>query len=176
MAQAILSLGTNQGNRDENLAKAINLIHTEVGTVIAVSSIYETEPWGFEAEQWFLNMALMVETDMHPFDLLYKTQAIERSLGRDKKTNSTQGYHSRTIDIDIIFFDQRVIKTPELSIPHPLMQKRNFVLKPVAEIAPYFYHPLLELPVIKLLQECEDSTRIRFYASIKEFTDRVLQG
>ncbi len=171
MAQVILSIGANLGQREKNLQQAIDMIDSHIGSVNAVSSLYETEPWGFSADSWFLNIALSVDTFMQPFALLHVTQEIERRIGRTEKTVSGQGYQSRVIDIDIIFFDQLVITTAELSVPHPLMHKRNFVLQPVSDIAPNFVHPLLNQRVKDLLDTCEDKTQIRLVSEnfVKDF-------
>lgn len=135
MATLYLSLGTNLGNRSENLSRAMELIASEVGTVAASSDIIETEPWGFESGNAFLNMVAKVETDLEPLDALHVTQDIERRLGRSEKTAGGQ-YHDRLIDIDLLMYDNITMSTPELTIPHPLMRKRRFVMEPLAQIAP----------------------------------------
>lgn len=135
MAALYLSLGTNLGDRQSNLATAISLIGERVGTVQAKSSVIETEPWGFESSNRFLNMVIKVETSMQPLEVLHVTQEIERQLGRSKKSVDGE-YHDRLIDIDILLYDNLVMDTPELKIPHPLMYQRRFVTEPLAEIAP----------------------------------------
>lgn len=135
MAALYLSLGTNQGDRQSNLASAISLIGERVGTVQAKSSVIETEPWGFESSNLFLNMVIKVETGLKPLEVLHTTQEIERQLGRNKKTVDGE-YHDRLIDIDILLYDNLAMDTPELKIPHPLMYQRSFVTEPLAEIAP----------------------------------------
>ena len=135
MATLYLSLGTNMGDRRKNLSSALELIGHEVGTVVSESDIIETEPWGFESSNMFLNMVAKVETRLQPIEVLHATQKIERTLGRNKK--SVDGaYHDRPIDIDILLYDDLVMNTPELTIPHPLMYQREFVMKPLAQIAP----------------------------------------
>ena len=135
MATMYLSLGTNMGNRHENLSRAQELIGREVGTVVSASDIIETEPWGFESSNRFLNMAVKVETTLQPLEVLHTTQEIERKLGRTQKSVNRE-YHDRMIDIDILLYDDLVMNTPELTIPHPLMYQREFVMKPLSQIAP----------------------------------------
>lgn len=135
MATMYLSLGTNLGDRRRNLSCALELIAREVGTILSVSDIIETEPWGFESRNAFLNMVTKVETDLQPLQALHATQQIERRLGRDEKT-ADRDYHDRLIDIDILLYDNLVMNTPELTIPHPLMYQRRFVMEPLSQIAP----------------------------------------
>ena len=135
MATLYLSLGTNLGDRPKNLTSALELIGREVGTVVSASDITETEPWGFESPNRFLNMVVKVETQLQPLEALHATQGIERNLGRNHKTVNGE-YHDRLIDIDILLYDNLVLNTPELTIPHPLMYQREFVMKPLAQIAP----------------------------------------
>ena len=135
MATLYLSLGTNMGDRRKNLSSALELIGHEVGTVVSASDIIETEPWGFESSNMFLNMVAKVETHLQPIEVLHATQKIEHTLGRDKKSVNGQ-YQDRPIDIDILLYDDLVMDTPELTIPHPLMYQREFVMKPLAQIAP----------------------------------------
>lgn len=135
MSTLYLSLGTNLGDRRQNLKSALELIGSKVGTVVSASDIIETDPWGFESPNPFLNMVVKVETHLQPMDVLHATQQIERKLGRIKKTQDGE-YHDRLIDIDILLYDNLVMKTPELTIPHPLMYERKFVMEPLAQIAP----------------------------------------
>jgi thiamine pyrophosphokinase len=130
-----LGLGTNQGDRRALLEQAISLIGQRVGRVVRRSSVIETEPWGFSSANKFLNMAVAVETSLSPRPLLEATQEIERMLGRQKK--STGGHYSdRPIDIDILLYDDLHIDEPDLTIPHPLMHEREFVMRPLGEILP----------------------------------------
>ena len=135
MATLYLSLGTNLGNRHENLSRAMELIAGRVGTVVAASEIIETRPWGFESPNAFLNMVTKVETDLKPIEVLHTTQEIERNLGRSEKSVDGQ-YHDRIIDIDLLMYDNVTMNTPELTLPHPLMHQRRFVMEPLAQIAP----------------------------------------
>ena len=120
------------GNKKSNLETAISLLSTEVGRLISVSSFHQSKACGFESENDFLNAVILVETNFSPFDLLAKTQEIERKMGR--KTKTTQNYTDRIIDIDIIFYDNLIIDAPELKIPHPSWKERDFVRIPLEEI------------------------------------------
>ena len=135
MATLYLSLGTNLGDRQKNLTSAMALIGREIGTVVSASDVIETDPWGFDSANRFLNMAAKVQTDLQPLEVLHATQKIEKELGRSHKTVNRE-YHDRLIDIDILMYDNLVMNTPELTIPHPLMHERDFVMKPLLQIAP----------------------------------------
>lgn len=135
MHQVYLGLGTNLGDKEANLKVAIEEIRKRVGEVTSLSAFHASEPWGFESENSFLNAVCCVHTDLSPMETLRTTQEIERSLGRLKK--SVNGiYSDRMIDIDILLYDDLHIQTPELTIPHPLMWQRDFVMIPLREIAP----------------------------------------
>lgn len=135
MATLYLSLGTNLGDRLSNLETALTHIAREVGTVISSSDVIETEPWGFDSSNSFLNMAVKVETLLQPLEVLHATQDIERQMGRSEKSVNRE-YKDRLIDIDLLLYDDIVMNTPELTIPHPLMYQREFVMKPLLQIAP----------------------------------------
>ena len=154
MAIVYLGLGTNIGNRRGNLVKAAALLAERVGDILALSGFMETEPWGFESENLFLNAAIKMETPLTPDELLSATQAIEREMGREKKSDDT--YHDRVIDIDILLYDNRVIEQLGLIVPHPLMQERLFVMAPLAEIAPFERHPLLGQTFMELADSLQD--------------------
>ena len=129
--QVVLSLGTNQGNRLENIEKSIELIHQEVGTVIKTSKLYETPSWGFDSDA-FYNCALVLHTFLSANAILTKILSIEKQLGRIR--NTTQEYQSRIIDIDLITFNEEIIDSEDLQVPHPLLQNRNFVLLPMLDL------------------------------------------
>lgn len=149
MATVYVGLGTNLGNKEENLRTAVYLINRKIGKVISLSSFYETAAWGFVSEHTFLNAAACIETTLSPTEILRHTQEIEREMGRQQK--SVQGiYSDRPIDIDILLYDNLVVQTPELTIPHPLMTERRFVMEPLAEIAPDFIHPILHQSLSEL--------------------------
>ena len=149
---AYLSLGTNLGNKEENLHVAMQLIEEQIGNIVSQSALYVSEPWGFTSENTFLNNAVAVETLLTPEELLHTTQHIEHTLGRTHKTINGQ-YSDRLIDIDILFYDASIIDTPTLTIPHPLMHQRLFVLSPLNEIAPTFVHPILQKTIRTLYEE-----------------------
>ena len=130
-----LGLGSNEGDRAELLERAISLLALRAGIVVTRSSVIETEPWGFVSEHRFLNMVVALQTSLSPTRLLDVTQRIERQLGR-KRLQSKRAYADRPIDIDILLFDNRIIHTSRLDVPHPLMLQREFVWRPLLEIAP----------------------------------------
>jgi 2-amino-4-hydroxy-6-hydroxymethyldihydropteridine diphosphokinase len=142
-----VSLGSNLGERQKHLDDAVAAL-AEIGTVMAVSSYYETEPVDFPGQPWFLNRALALETELMPKQLLSAVQAIEHQLGRSRKKNQPKG--PRTIDIDILLFGNSHIDTPALTVPHPAMHRRRFVLEPLAEIAPEVRHPVFKHSIREL--------------------------
>ncbi len=128
-----LSLGSNLGDRRRMIADAIEQIEEQVGTVLCRSALYDTAPWGFHSENRFVNAAVCCETELSPHGVLERTQAIERTLGRTEKSVGGQ-YHDRLIDIDILLYDDVCISCPDLTIPHPRMLEREFVMLPLREI------------------------------------------
>ena len=136
--QVYLSLGSNLGQREENLRKAIRLIHERVGEIVRQSSFIETEPWGFESDHPFMNAAVLCLTEKTPREVLRLTQQIERDLGKSKEHATQRGesskFHDRPIDIDILLYDDLTVDEPDLQIPHPLMYERDFVMIPLKEI------------------------------------------
>lgn len=152
MAIMYLSLGTNLGDRQSNLETALTLIGHKIGTVEAASQVIETEPWGFDSPNRFMNMAVKVRTDLDPVQALKVTQGIEKEMGRTEKSMDNV-YHDRVIDIDILLYDDLILNTEKLTIPHPLMHKRMFVIEPLAEIAPDVIHPLLHKTIRRLSDE-----------------------
>ena len=140
MATVYLGLGTNIGNRKENLTRAIGLLSLALGHYTALSSFIETAPWGFDSDNAFLNCTVAFDTELTPHQLLDTTENIERELGRTSKSNGGI-YHDRVIDIDILLYGSETVSTERLTIPHPLMHMRDFVLEPLAQIAPHTVHP-----------------------------------
>ncbi|MCD7923564.1 MAG: 2-amino-4-hydroxy-6-hydroxymethyldihydropteridine diphosphokinase [Bacteroides sp.] len=137
-----LGLGTNLGDKEANLHAAVQKINERVGKVISLSAFYATAPWGFSSENSFLNAACCIESELPPLEILKETQAIERELGRMKKSVGGN-YSDRLIDIDILLYGDLILHTPELELPHPLMTERRFVMEPLIEIAPDVVHPVL---------------------------------
>jgi len=155
MKTVFLSLGSNLGNKQNNLSTAITAITKNVGNVCLLSAIYETGAWGFESKDNFLNRVIMVMTDMEPSELMNCCLAIEKKMGRER--NHSGNYESRLIDIDILFYGESIIVEDKLKIPHPLIHERRFVLEPLVEIAPDLIHPLFEKSISQLLDECADT-------------------
>lgn len=155
-----LLIGGNQGDRVGLLKQACDMIGQQIGDIVQLSSIYESEAWGFEAEQSFLNQAVVVETRLEPHEVLGKALFIETQLGRVRSGN---GYSSRTMDIDILFVDNKCIDTPDLIVPHPRIHQRNFVLVPLCEIMPDYVHPILQKTMSNLLKTSLDKGKITRY-------------
>jgi len=161
MNQAVLLLGCNIGDRENYLVQAINALKKEVGTITDFSSIYESEPWGFHCETSFLNQVVIAETTISPDQLLVQIQGVERELGR---VRSKEGYESRTMDIDILFYNDLILDTENLKIPHPEIPNRRFALLPLAEILSFKMHPILKKTIKKLLIECDDKLWVKKYS------------
>ena len=162
-----LLLGSNQGDREGNLLKACAGITKRIGNILKRSSVYETEPWGFEDSTWFYNQAIEIETELSPEGILEEIHGIEKGLGRIREAPSCYSgcscsteYSSRTIDIDILFYGSKIHFTEDLMIPHPRLHERRFSLMPLDEIAPGFIHPVYRKPVSELLHECLDEGKV----------------
>lgn len=152
MNSVFLALGGNLGNTFKNIETALDLIENKVGVIVRTSSIYETEPWGKSEQPNFLNLVVELSTNYSAQETLDKIQKIETELGRIRK----EKWGTRTIDIDILFYNDDIIKSERLTVPHPLMQERKFVLIPLAEIAADFIHPILKQKIKQLLLSCAD--------------------
>lgn len=157
MSRAYLGLGTNLGERMDNLKNATEKITELIGSVIRSSYVYETDPWGFASENKFLNMVVEVKTSLKPSGLLGRIMMIETLMGR---TREGIEYKSRIIDIDILFYENHIINNKALQVPHPGIPDRRFVLVPLCEIAPKLIHPIMKKSVTELLSECKDKSEI----------------
>jgi len=158
MKKVFLGLGTNLGDREKNLQGALEKIAEFIGIIVSRSSVYETEPWGFQSSDQFLNMVIGVETNLNPSGLLGRLLMIESLLGR---VRDGKQYSSRIIDIDILLYGSQKVDTLSLKIPHPRMLERKFVLVPLCEIAPDFVHPVFGKSMTELLKECKDEGSIK---------------
>ncbi len=156
MNDAYLLIGGNLGDRIANLQNAIQHIEMHGGKIISRSAIYETAAWGFTEQPPFYNQALYVQTSLPATELMQQLLAIELSLGRKRLIP----LGPRTIDIDIIYFNNEIIQNDVVSIPHPRMEQRNFVLIPLNEIAPNYLHPILNIPTSTLLKQCKDESHV----------------
>ena len=159
VTETVLSLGSNIGDRMSFLTKALEAIQKKIGPILNKSSIYETEPWGAENQDFYLNQIVVLKTELTPFKLLSVIQKIELKLGRERAVH----FGPRTIDIDILYFGVLVINSEILKIPHPLIQKRRFILVPLSEILPLMVHPLLKKTNINLLEELEGDNEINMW-------------
>jgi 2-amino-4-hydroxy-6-hydroxymethyldihydropteridine diphosphokinase len=160
MKKAYLLLGGNLEDRESLIGRAREAISLRVGKIIHQSSVYETEPWGFSSSDHFLNQVVVVETAEQPSSLLELILEIEMELGRTRDFN---GYESRLIDIDILFFEEEVISHNDLTIPHPRIQERMFTLKPLQEVNGSFVHPVLKKSIHQLVDECPDKLKVNRY-------------
>lgn len=158
MSKLVLLLGGNEEKTKEVFNQAAEAIGPMMGPVLEMSRVYKSPPWGFESPCWFLNQVIISETSCTPFDVLSKTQQLERQLGRKKKT--ALNYESRLIDIDILFYADVVIDTPELQVPHPRLHLRRFTLEPLNELMPDYEHPLLQKNIKTLLKDCPDKSDV----------------
>jgi len=160
MARSILLLGSNLGDRKEILEKVKIRINSEAGKIIKTSSIYESEAWGFEAENSFLNQAIVIETEMNPGQLLPALLKIEKGLGRIRSAGE---YESRLIDIDILFYEDEIINEKDLVVPHARIQDRMFVLKPLKEISENLIHPVFNKSINNLFDNCKDNLKVEIF-------------
>jgi len=151
-----LHLGSNQGDRNDFLQKALQLISEKIGTINIKSNIYETEPWGIKEQENFLNMAIEVKSTKSPEDVIQSIKSIESSLGSSKSVK----WGPRNIDIDVLYCDDLIIESSEITIPHPHIQDRNFVLIPLLEIAGDFTDPVHKMTIDELYDLCKDTGEV----------------
>ncbi len=154
MNRIFLLLGGNLGNRIFYIEKACELIAQNIGSILQKSSYYESEPWGFQHDNRFVNQVVVIESSFSAQEVLRKILHIEKKLGRVRNSN---GYSARTMDIDILFYNEQIITEENLVVPHPHLHKRRFTLQPLAEIQEKFVHPILRKPIVELLGECADN-------------------
>ena len=152
MSKVYLSIGSNKGNRSVLINKAIDEIDKKIGKIISRSSIYQSKSWGFDSND-FYNLSLLIDTDIEPKSLLINLKKIEKSMGREDIDGS---YSDRFIDIDILFYDNIIIDSEDLKIPHPKIEIRKFVLVPMLEIADDYVHPILNKTIRQLDNDCDD--------------------
>ena len=162
MNSVFLSLGSNRGNRQEYLQTAITLLEKKAGKLLKSSHIYETQPWQMTDDINFLNQVIWLETTLDANQIMELIIETETSMGRIR---AKSGYEPRTIDIDILFFNDAVITSPSLRVPHPLIAQRRFILEPLCELAPDYIHPVLKKTIKQLLSDCPDKHSIRKFAS-----------
>ena len=153
MRKIYLSIGSNKGNRYSFIKEALRLIHKDIGEVILISKIYETKSWGFHSDD-FLNLCILIKAELIPKKLISKLKKIEEGIGRKRNNDKIE---AREIDIDILFYSDKIVNQKDLIIPHQRLHLRNFVLYPLNDIAADFIHPILLKSVNELLNECEDN-------------------
>lgn len=157
--KVVIILGSNLGDRKKTIEEATNILVEKTGKLVAVSAFYETEPWGFESLDLFLNQVVVADTRLSPEQILQHCLETETQLGRTRSGSAR--YASRPIDIDILFCDSLVIDIPGLTIPHPRLQERNFVLAPLNELMPDFIHPVLYQKISALFNASPDTLKVR---------------
>lgn len=161
--KVMISLGSNKGDRLDYLARASQLIEQKIGNIISKSPVYESESWGYKDEN-YLNAVLCLTTSMQPQDLLEGLLEIEITLGRQRELDAST-YSARTIDLDIVLIEDLYLNYPNLTVPHPRMHRRKFVLQPLVDIAPDWHHEKLNLSMTDLLAECEDLSTIKQFVT-----------
>ncbi|WP_373720557.1 2-amino-4-hydroxy-6-hydroxymethyldihydropteridine diphosphokinase [Bacteroides heparinolyticus] len=160
MTTSYVLFGSNKGNKAEIFGRACGYINERCGMITAVSSSYETEPWGFDSDKWFLNRLVVLETSLLPDGLMHELLAIEKQLGRVRGHNVNR-YVSRPIDLDILYYGEAVLHEETLTLPHPRLHLRRFALLPMCEVAPDFEHPVLHRTQTELLAECPDQSMVK---------------
>ncbi len=152
-------LGSNLGDRELLVNQASKMIGERCGKIVAKSRLYESEPWGFKSEHWFLNQVVKVETAFSPDALMGVLLEIEKELGRDRSVPH-EGYVSRPMDLDILYFGNEIIDTQMVKAPHPRLHERRFTLLPLCDIAPDYVHPVMKKTNLQLLDECQDAGKV----------------
>ena len=155
-------LGSNLGDREHLVNQACKMMGERCGEIVSKSHLYESEPWGFEAEQWFLNQVVVINTQLSPDELMQTLLEIEKELGRDRNTHQN-GYVSRPMDLDILYFGNQIVDTQMVTVPHPRLHQRRFTLLPLCDVAPDYVHPIMNKTNRKLLEECVDTAMVNIY-------------
>ncbi|HTB05698.1 MAG TPA: 2-amino-4-hydroxy-6-hydroxymethyldihydropteridine diphosphokinase [Bacteroidia bacterium] len=157
MNKVYISLGSNRGDRQDNISKAIMRLNEKAGTVIQESHLYETQPWKMQDHTNFINQVILIETKIDADTLMKQLLEIETRMGR---LRTSAKYEPRTIDIDILFFNHDILSSKEVTVPHPFIQERRFILEPLAEIAPDYIHPITKTKIYELLTVCKDNSKV----------------
>ena len=152
-------MGSNIGDKRQFIDSASGEIISKIGRITKYSSFYQTSPWGFESEDEFVNKVICVKSDVEPLEVMIRLLEIENALGRER-SDDVSGYHSRTIDLDILLIDDLILSTEKLIVPHPRMQERKFVLVPLNEIAADVIHPIAKMTISELLNSCSDKESV----------------
>ena len=155
-------LGSNLGDRELLVNQASKMIGERCGKIVAKSRLYESEPWGFKSEHWFLNQVVKIDTALSPDDLMKELLEIEKELGRDRSVPH-EGYVSRPMDLDILYYGNEIIDTQMVTVPHPRLHERRFTLLPLCDIAPDFVHPTMKKTNLQLLDGCQDVGKVNIY-------------
>lgn len=158
-SELLLMLGSNMGHREALLQQAVDEIHRRIGEIKALSSVYETAPWGVNDQPAFLNVLVILDTSLPSFEVIKTVLAIEEKMGRDR--SSAVKFGQRLIDIDILFYGSEVIRTELLTVPHPAIPERRFVLVPLNEVKPGLVHPVLGITARELLKRCPDKLEVK---------------
>lgn len=163
MHKVYLCIGGNLGDRLDNIHETHDFISFNMGEIIAMSSIYESSPWGMTGVEDFLNQVILIETELNPIQLLQEIKELEEYYGRERKPGQ---YLSREMDVDILFWNDEVLEMEKLTVPHPRITERRFVLVPLAEVAPDLMHPSLKKSILELLAICTDESKVLKYAAV----------
>ena len=156
-------LGSNLGDRQLLVNQACEMMEERCGRIVSKSRLYESEPWGFKSEHWFLNQVVVLDTEMSPDDLMDALLAIEKELGRDR-TTPHEGYVSRPMDLDILYWGKDlIVEKQHVIVPHPRLHKRRFTLLPLCDVAPDYVHPILKKTNRQLLDECQDTGIVKIF-------------
>ena len=159
MKKVFIGLGTNLGDKASHIEEAISFITERIGSLLAASSIYQSPPWGFESKTDFYNSVILIKTQFSPEQLLQQLKLIESQMGRIQREKG-QGYQDRIIDLDIIDYDGQIIRLEHIVIPHERMHERDFVLYPLQEIAPDWYHPFTKKTAFDYIKDIKKQSKI----------------